>query len=582
LAALGLGLAVAAAWIARHGNAPDDAGYALALALGVALPVGVGLFAWDGAHSRFARGLVVLGLFSFVPALSGSSDAVLYSLGRAGAWCVIVASACLVLAFPSGRLTDRVDRMLAWGAVGLVLGLYVPSVLLVADYPVPAPWAACVNDCPPNAFMLASSQPAFVDAFLIPLREILSIALLVAIPLRLGLRIRGATRLMRRTLVPVLVASICATVGLAIGFQVRRGDPTSPLLGPLMALIVLWLPAVSIGLGVGVVRWRFYVAGALQRLSVGVRERVGPQDLEVLAAGVLDDPTAQLAYRDGAGQWCDVRGRPLTVGADRHVTEIRDADGAPGAVVHDAGLTHERPFVEAVAAYALIGEQNHRMAAEVEASLRKLAETRASAVAAADAERRRIERDIHDGTQQRLVAFGVRLTLAEELMDDDPARARAMIRGLKGELDDALDEVRSLAAGIYPAVLADFGLAEALPALARRAPAPVRVDVATTERFSTDVETTVYFCCSEALQNAAKHAPGASVSISVRRSGRALAFRVCDDGPGFEPSQATDGHGLANMRGRLEAVGGTLAIVGSPGKGACVNGNIPLPGRAAV
>jgi signal transduction histidine kinase len=157
-----------------------------------------------------------------------------------------------------------------------------------------------------------------------------------------------------------------------------------------------------------------------------------------------------------------------------------------------------------------------------------------------------------------------------------------MIRGLKREVDDALDEVRSLAAGIYPAVLADFGLADALDALAVRAPAPVGVDVPSRERFSTDIETTVYFCCSEALQNATKHAPGAAVSISVRRAGPALRFRVCDDGPGFEPSDATGGRGLANMRDRLGAVGGTLAIVSSPGNGACVNGSVPLPSSSAA
>jgi signal transduction histidine kinase len=151
-----------------------------------------------------------------------------------------------------------------------------------------------------------------------------------------------------------------------------------------------------------------------------------------------------------------------------------------------------------------------------------------------------------------------------------------MIRGLKDEVDDALDEVRSLAAGIYPAVLADYGLPDALRALALRAPAPVQVDVTTAERFPTEIETTVYFCCSEALQNAAKHAPGAAVSMSVRRTGAALTFRVCDEGPGFDPAVNTGGRGLANMRDRVRAVGGTLEVVSTPGPGACVNGFVPL------
>lgn len=131
LAAFGLGLEAAAAWIALTGNAPDNTAYALGLAFGVAVPVGVGLSTWDGIHARFARVLVGVGLYSFVPALSSSSDGVLYSVGRVGEWFVIVAAVWLVLAFPTGRLVGRAERALAAAAAGVVVVLYVPTALLV-------------------------------------------------------------------------------------------------------------------------------------------------------------------------------------------------------------------------------------------------------------------------------------------------------------------------------------------------------------------------------------------------------------------------------------------------------------------
>jgi signal transduction histidine kinase len=212
----------------------------------------------------------------------------------------------------------------------------------------------------------------------------------------------------------------------------------------------------------------------------------------------------------------------------------------------------------------------------MQSALRELADTRAGLVATADAERRRIERDIHDGAQQRLVALGIRVSLADELVDRDPAQAHAMMRTLKDEIDQAVDELRSLAAGIYPAVLTDHGLAPALRELARHASRPVHVDVpATIGRFAPDDETTVYFACSEALQNVAKHAGDAAVSLTLSRSAD-LVFRVCDDGPGFDAARPTGGRGLANMRDRLTALGGTLTVVSTPGKGTCVGGRIPL------
>jgi signal transduction histidine kinase len=262
--------------------------------------------------------------------------------------------------------------------------------------------------------------------------------------------------------------------------------------------------------------------------------------------------------------------------SDRQATLVHD-DGSPvAAVIHDAALSEQRSFVEAVGAYAFVWDDNRRLAARVESSLTELRASRARILAAADEERRRIERDLHDGGQQRLVALRIRLELAEELMDQDPGQAREVLHRLGGEVDAALDELRALAAGVYPAVLAARGLSEAIRNAALQSPVPATVKIDGVDRYSREAETAAYFCCIEALQNVAKHAPEATrVSISLSRNGD-LRFEVRDNGPGFPLDDAADGRGLVNMRDRMAAAGGELEIHSRPGAGTEVVGTIPV------
>jgi signal transduction histidine kinase len=215
--------------------------------------------------------------------------------------------------------------------------------------------------------------------------------------------------------------------------------------------------------------------------------------------------------------------------------------------------------------------------AERRQAARQLADARNRIVVAADAERRRIERDLHDGAQQQLVALALRLNTAVDQLEDAPEPTRRIVAELGPLVDDAITDIRSLAAGIYPVSLVEFGLGRALRDLARRAPIGVEVHADGTERCRPEVEAAVYFCCSEAIQNAAKHAGTATaVSVSVRRR-HDLHFEVRDDGPGFAPADVSAGGGLANMRERIAAVGGTLRVRSSPGDGATVIGDIPRP-----
>jgi signal transduction histidine kinase len=216
-------------------------------------------------------------------------------------------------------------------------------------------------------------------------------------------------------------------------------------------------------------------------------------------------------------------------------------------------------------------EELRRRNAELQAS-------RARIVAASDQSRRRIERDLHDGAQQHLVAMAVRIGLARSILEEDPTQAGPLLDELRRDVQATLDELRGLAHGIYPPLLRDRGLGEALRNASTRFALPVEIDVDLADRPPADLEAAVYFCCLEAVNNAAKHAgEGATITVSVSEDASWLSFSVADDGLGFDLSTVAGGQGFDNMRDRVGAYGGDLVVESSTGHGACVRGRIPLP-----
>jgi signal transduction histidine kinase len=207
--------------------------------------------------------------------------------------------------------------------------------------------------------------------------------------------------------------------------------------------------------------------------------------------------------------------------------------------------------------------------------IEELQESRRRIVAAQDERARKLERDLHDGAQQQLVALSVKLGLAEQLAARDPQRARTVLAELKADATDALDTLRDLARGIYPPLLAEQGLPAALEAQARKSLVDVRVEADGMGRFAQEVEAAIYFCALEALQNIAKYANARSARIHLERHDGHLSFSVDDDGDGFDPTTAR-GSGLTNMRDRVEALGGALEVTSAPGAGTTVHGRIPL------
>jgi signal transduction histidine kinase len=212
----------------------------------------------------------------------------------------------------------------------------------------------------------------------------------------------------------------------------------------------------------------------------------------------------------------------------------------------------------------------------------ELQQSRARIVSAGDAERRKLERNLHDGAQQHLVALAVKLRLAADAVEDDPADAVEMIEEIKGDVQNAIAELRALAHGIFPPLLVSGGLAEALPAAAGRAALPTTVEFEGIGRYGNDVEAAVYFCTVEALQNAGKHAgDGASAIVRISECDGTLRFEVSDDGVGFAAQARLDdgtglGHGFVNMADRLGAIGGTVTVDSEPGRGTTIIGVIPI------
>jgi signal transduction histidine kinase len=206
----------------------------------------------------------------------------------------------------------------------------------------------------------------------------------------------------------------------------------------------------------------------------------------------------------------------------------------------------------------------------------ELRASRARVVASGDAERRRVERNLHDGAQQHLVALAINLRLAKDLVTEDAEAAVEMLEELGVAVQDTIKELRELAHGIYPPLLVDSGLTEALRAVANRSPLDVNLITEGIGRYNRDIEAAIYFCCLEALQNAGKHAPQAHVTMKIWEESGGLLFEVSDDGPGFDINLAKQGHGYVNMMDRLGAIGGAVRWESQIGQGTTIRGSVPV------
>jgi signal transduction histidine kinase len=585
LACTGAAATVAAAAIAFAGAASQPGLVALARALMVGVPIAVGLYARSRRpDERFGLVLVAAGAGWFVTTLAESRDEAVYTVGRLAGWLMEALIVYVILSFPSGRLTDRADRAIAGATAGVVALFFLPRLLLAEDFSVPSPYTSCVEGCPGNALFALEREPAFVHAIMRPLGAVLVLAVMAAVVVRLSGRMRDSAPLTRRMLAPVFLVSMARAGLLGVAIVARDLDTEGPLLQVASWLLALAVPAIALAFLAGLLRWRLFAERALQRLAECLRGLPDALTLRTAFAEAFGDRTIEIVFpeKGAAGRWMDCWGRPVTMPvptAGRVMSEVHRGGEVIAAIVHDEGLTARPELVRAGVSMAAVVLENQRLAAEAEAAMRELQRSRARIVAGAEQERRRIERDLHDGAQQRLVALRIELELAENLVREDPERGAARLRDLERDVDEALEELRALAHGVYPPVLADRGLDEAIRAVALRS--AIRVDLVSHDvgRYSTEVEAAVYFCVLEAIQNVQKHAKGARrVVVSLDGgTGAELRFGVRDDGAGR--AVLDEGAGITNMRDRLGAVGGEVDVVSRPGVGTLVRGRAPTSER---
>jgi signal transduction histidine kinase len=485
----------------------------------------------------------------------------------------------LLLAFPSGHLSDRFDRLLVGGAYLWIVATRLVWVL------VWRPTVDKVGFSPRNPFVF---WPNAELAWLFGPGAILLLAPILAIGALLGLwrHWERASPVQRRSLLPIVVA---APLQLAITVAWHFAGAGPPEWGAIRAGLVHPLVGAAglvfpVGFLLGSLRAMWARAG-IADLAVEIARGVPLGGLRDTLARALDDPTLVLAFPAPAGEeLVDADGRSVELpsggSTDRAVARVEHDDELLAVLVYDPAIEREDPGrVAAIASVAQLALENERLAAQVRAQLEEVRASRARIVEAGDFERRRIERDLHDGAQQRLVALVMRLDQARTGSQD----TTTLIDRTTAELHTAINEVRELARGLHPTILTDAGLGAAVEALAERTPIPVITNVPN-QRFSADVEAAAYFVIAEGMTNAARHSGAGQVRVDVSATEEQLIVAVTDDGRGG--ADMGGGSGLRGLADRVAALGGELRVISPPGTGTTLTAVLPqsMPGltRAAT
>jgi signal transduction histidine kinase len=473
---------------------------------------------------------------------------------------VPAAYALMVLAYPSGRLRARSERILVTLAAGA--GLVWMGAPLLFFHPTGCP------ACAPRVSSWLYTGTTFDYLRVGQASWIAFIGLGVAFVVLLVRRLAAAPPGARITLLPLGLAVLVTVAEFVAQRIVWLGgwQAPQPVLDWIDRVNALVLP-LAILVGVSAIRRR---RGPLGDLVVELGH-APPGQVRPALARTLGDPTLELAlWLPDRGMFVDEAGKPVdtsTVAEGRAVTLIGSPSEPLAALTHDERLLGQGKLLQAAGAAARLALENTRLQAELRGQLEELRASRARIVEAGDAERRRLERDLHDGAQQRLLALGLALQLLRDGSGDDELLTQA-----EAELQTALRELRNLARGIHPTILSEQGLAAAVRSLCDRAPVPVRIE-ASDDRYPAAVETAVYFVVAEALVNTAKHAGARSAAVTLTCHPGRLLVDISDDGRGG--AAVRSGGGLQGLEDRVAAVGGTLAITSEPGNGTTLHVEVP-------
>jgi signal transduction histidine kinase len=518
-----------------------------------------GVFAWwRRPESRFGPLMVAAGFATFLSSLSLASGDVLSTIGQTADVLPPALFLHVFLAFPSGRLERRLERALV--TTGYVTGFGLTLVVM-----------ALGGYGSSNLLEVVTKPDAALTVQRIQLVAISALSL-AGIGV-LALRRRGASRPPRRALALLIDSFALGLVMIAVLFMAHFFE--APAIEP-----IRWATFAVIGLApiaflFGILHARL-VRSAVGDLLIELRADPQPSDLRDALARALRDPSLTLAYwLPDFGSYADLDGRPmqLTNQEGGRGTTLIDRDGAHvAALLHDPALEDEPELLEAITAAAGIALENGRLHAELRARLEELRGSRARVIEVSQKERQRLERNLHDGAQQRLIALSLELSLLEQRLEADPD-ARTRLDRARREIATSLDELRDVARGIHPAVVSGHGLEIALEQLAARAPVPIQLHVALEGRLSERLEVAAFYLVSESLANIGKHANATSATVEVAQKNDQVVVEIVDDGIGGADTER--GSGLRGLADRVEALEGRLRIWSPKGGGTRLRAEIP-------
>ena len=511
----------------------------------------------------------IVGYLTLLPALDYLNNPVAFTLGNVAGPFAGAALAHLGLAWPTGRLRSRFERGVVIAEYASAVGFSVLSTMFWD--PV---FSGCDASCPANLLLVRGSRPVW-DAVNWTSTVVSAALTVIVLTLIIG-HWRSARGWSRQAMLPLVwITLIIVTESLVL-------DVAGLFRLPPLANLVFngWAPLVDM-LGpalfvISTVRVRL-ARGALGTAIVDLEPGAPPGQLRDTLARALGDSTLQLAFRqpDGAG-FTDTSGQavdPARPDPGRAVVPLAGAEEA--MLVYDEGLELEPQLVRLTAAAASMALEHSRLQAEVQAQLELVRASRARIVEAGDAERRRLERDLHDGAQQRLVTLTLALGMARGRAAGVDPELESLIDSASKEAREALVELRELARGIHPAVLTETGLAGAIQALVERSPVAATITEVPRDRFPAVIEATAYFVVCEALANVAKHAMASTAQVGIRKLPGRLVVQVSDDGAGG--ARPERGSGLRGLADRVASAGGTLRVDSPPGAGTTLEADIPCP-----
>ncbi len=519
---------------------------------------GSGLYAWKRRpESRLGPLMTLVGcVYLTAQILTQAHAPLLFTSGMwvGDAWVVFFV--LFLLSFPDGRLTSTFDLVVIW----MFAIMAVPLELLWLFFFDPGGSK--------NALLVWPN--ASVAGHIDSAQRALVVTASVVLAVRLSRRWIFASPPLRRALVPVLAGSaaiLLASVLVALDkFKVEFETARWLVLAAYIAI-----PLVVLG---GILRSRL-ARSTVGELFVELREDPAPADLRDVLADALRDPSLTLAYwLPEFRSYADHEGRPVELPSPeggQRMTPIERDGVHVAALLHDPALAHEPELLDAVTAAAGIAIENGRLHAELKARLEELRGSRSRVIEAEWKERQRLERNLHDGAQQRLIALSLELSLLEEQLDDPDVSAR--LSDARREIAASLGELREVAHGIHPAVVSGHGLDVALEQLVARAPVPIRLTMEVGERLPEQLEVAAYYLVSESLANVGKYAEASSATVEVTRSDGQLLVEVVDDGIGGADTER--GSGLRGLADRVEALGGRLRVWSPAGGGTRVRAEIP-------